>query len=463
MEPHSRPSGVSQFSPSPLPAFPSWTICPARHRRCANAAAEPAIRADGAGRLYGPPRDGLPARDVPGSRATAGVTFAPFLAEPELELSGRVRPGRRRHRPGRGAGAKRAWLYNVYVASLSLANVDVSTSSNGGRSWRLNTTGAKIPLDDREWLAADGRAKVCVSYHDVATSNIDVDCSLDAGATFGGHASAIDAAHTYLVGNNQIGNLAIDPRVHVVYAVFNGIANASEAVCSAVGTCGYHAVWIAVSGDGGRTFTDHPVYVARDASAAFNHQFVNVSIDRAGTVYAVFSDDRSVYYSFSRTRGRTWSAPVRVNRPPSRTAIFPWATAGAPGRLDVVWYGSSSAPAGLTPAAYPSSARWYVFFAQSRNADRRKATFRHARVTVIHRGGVCEEGVSCTGNRDLYDDFGVAASPKTGRAVIVYSDDQYRNDPRNRHEPGCTPKGSNSVQWITRRSRVQLAGPDLRP
>src|SRR5207245_1295966 len=153
-------------------------------------------------------------------------------------------------------------------------------------------------------------------YHDVATSNIDVDCSRDAGASFRGHASAIDAAHDYLLGNNQIGNLAIDPRTHVVYAAFNGIATESEAVCSAIGVCAYHAVWIAVSRDGGRTFTDHRVYVARDSLVAFNHQFVNVTIDRAGTVYAVFSDDRSVYYSFSRTRGRTWSARVRVSRRP---------------------------------------------------------------------------------------------------------------------------------------------------
>ena len=56
------------------------------------------------------------------------------------------------------------------------------------------------------------------------------------GASFRGHASAIDAAHSYLVANNQIGNLAIDTRTHLVYAAFNGIANESEAVCSAIGT-----------------------------------------------------------------------------------------------------------------------------------------------------------------------------------------------------------------------------------
>jgi hypothetical protein len=52
---------------------------------------------------------------------------------------------------------------------------------------------------------------------------------------------------------------------------------------------------------------------------------------------------------------------------------------------------------------------------------------------VNHRGGVCEEGVSCTGNRDLYDDFGVAASPRTGLASIVYSDDQPSNTAGDDH------------------------------
>src|SRR5690242_21096017 len=36
-------------------------------------------------------------------------------------------------------------------------------------------------VDDREWIAADGASKVCVSYHDAVTFNIDVNCSADAG------------------------------------------------------------------------------------------------------------------------------------------------------------------------------------------------------------------------------------------------------------------------------------------
>jgi hypothetical protein len=55
---------------------------------------------------------------------------------------------------------------------------------------------------------------------------------------------------------------------------------------------------------------------------------------------------------------------------------------------------------------------------------------------------VCEAGVTCSGNRDLYDDFGVAASPTTGLASIIYSDDQYH--PGQPNTSGCDASTSNS-------------------
>ena len=57
----------------------------------------------------------------------------------------------------------------------------------------------------------------------------------------------------------------------------------------------------------------------------------------------------------------------------------------------------------------------------------------------MHYGGVCQSGALCSGNRDLFDDFGVGASPTTGLASIVYSDDQYSSgDPNSVNSPSCT-------------------------
>ena len=187
---------------------------------------------------------------------------------------------------------------------------------------------------------------------------------------------------------------------------------------------------MAVSTDGGLTFTDYPVYVNPDPTASYGHQFVNVSVDKAGNVYSVYNDDHFVYYSFSTDRGKTWSGPFKIST--AGTGIFPWSTAGAAGKLDVVYY---KTPYYGTehPDNYPMSAAWTVAFAQNLKATTPGSAWKTQTASpIVHYGGVCESGVTCTGNRDLYDDFGVAANPLTGLASIIYSDDQYRNDADNR-------------------------------
>ncbi|HEX2646157.1 MAG TPA: hypothetical protein VHO95_02920, partial [Candidatus Dormibacteraeota bacterium] len=318
----------------------------------------------------------------------------------------------------------------------------VSTSHDGGKSWSKNVTSATVPVDDREWIAADQATKVCISYHDIVTFNIDVNCSFDAGASFTQLGSAIDPAHAFLLQNNGSGNLTIDPNNHVIYQVFSGIANAAETVVPA----NFHAVWIAVSHDGGVTFTDNTVYVNPDVSVAYGHQFVNASVDRAGNVYVVYTDNHKLFYSFSTDRGQTWTGPVQVNQPPSATAIMPWSVACAPGQLDLVWYGTPFFDGTTTPDNYPSTAAWYVFFAQNRSAATPGSKFTQAAATpVIHYGGVCEGGVTCTGNRDLFDDFGIAVDPTTGAASIAYSDDQPGNDGRDDHTAIATQTGGPRI------------------
>ena len=333
-----------------------------------------------------------------------------------------------------------AGYYNVYVASLSLANIDVSTSQDGGKTFVLNPTSASVPVDDREWIAADGANKVCLSYHDISTDNIDVNCSANAGTTFTQLGDAIDLAHAYNINNNEIGNLAIDPNNHYVYQTFSGI-DQGDLVGSELGTgVGYHVVYMAVSTDGGNTFSDYKVYDNPATATSYGHQFVNVSVDKAGNVYSVYSDNHNVYYSFSTDHGQTWSKPYQLNKAPSATAIEPWSVAGDAGKLDVVWYGTSYYD-GTAPDNYPASAAWNVYFAQNLTATTPGSAFSQAQASPInHYGGVCEGGIGCTGNRDLYDDFGVAASPTTGLASIIYSDDQY--DPAQ--PTGCAQSQSNT-------------------
>jgi hypothetical protein len=465
------------------------TSCPgAGASKCWNIAAEPAIRADGAGNFYATSENGLgtgteawkstdggrhyvtlPSPDATSQTNTTG--FAPGGGDTDLAV---------------GDDANKAGVYPVHVATLSLLNVDVANSQDGGQTFTLDPKAATISGDDREWIAADdshqsplglpleGGDKVCISYHDVETYNINVDCSYDGGTTFTQHAvpGAIDTSHAFLIDNNEIGNLAIARDTyegdgtngnHNIYQVFSGPQDlAGTTACGTAGTC-YNAVWIAVSKDGGQTFTDHLVHAASNINTSYGHQFVNVSVDRKGNIYVVYTDDHNMYYSYSRNQGTTWHGPYRINVSPANTAIFPWSVAGDAGKIDVVYYGTSYYKSGTPPDSYPNSAAWHVYMAQNTNVFGDPTGFvQQAASPINHYGGVCEGGVSCTGNRDLYDDFGVAASPITGLASIVYSDDQYRsNNANNPNSPSCTAATTNTGSCDHTAFATQLSGPGL--
>src|SRR5256886_14282467 len=114
------------------------------------------------------------------------------------------------------------------------------------------------------------------------------------------------------------------------------------------------------------------------------------------------------------------------------------------------------------------TAGWQVYFAQNLAATTPGSKFTQNTASgIIHYGGVCESGVTCTGNRDLLDDFGIAASPTTGLAAIIYPNDQYLNtalEPPTTRTSGsgvCTQALSNSVDCSHTDIAVQTGGSTL--
>jgi hypothetical protein len=448
------------FSLAATPPQSAGTTCPGAGSACTNIASEPMIRASADGTFYASSENGVTSgtiawKSIDGGRHYATLLgpndasqtqdqgFAPGGGDTDLAIA-----------PVRNGSGN----YNVYVASLTLASVSVSTSTNNGASWSLNPVGAIVPGDDREWIAADGASKVCVSYHDPA-ADILVGCSADAGATFNQVADAFDTDHAWLADSNSTGNLAIDSASHVIYQTFSGPASAADTVGCGGFAC-LNVVYMAVSSDGGQSFTDRVVYTNPDPNVAYGSQFTNVSVDKAGNVYSVFTDGNDTFYAWSTDHGVHWSTPRQVNQAPSATAIMPWSVAGAAGKLDIVWYGTSYDDGGVSTADnYPDTAAWYVYFAQNLSATSSRGTFTQVAATpIMHYGGVCLSGIACTGNRDLYDDFGVAANPLTGLASIVYSDDQYRNDATNGSSANCTAAANNSSSCDHTAIATQLTG-----
>jgi hypothetical protein len=270
-------------------------------------------------------------------------------------------------------------------------------------------------------------------------------------------ASALDGTHVWLTAETSIpGAIHIDPNTGYMYVPFSGLASATEAAnpvevaCgSTTGiTCPYllHAVYMAVSTNGGLTFTDHTVYVNPNNQVNYGENFIAMAADNAGNLYEIYSDGVNLYYSYSTDIGETWHGSIQVNQAPSTWAIEPTATAGDPGKLDIVWYGTNGCGAGVTDVNHcAQSANWHVFFAQNLNVFSNPTGFAQAQVTgTNHMGPVCLLGGGCQSYRGLFDDFGVTADPSTGMATIVYDNDMYTpNDSRNLPNPDCTSQYTN--------------------
>src|SRR5881409_3722217 len=176
-------AGPFTFENFALGATPG-TVCPGSSA-CTNGAVEPAIRADATGTFYVSSELGLSAGTLAWKSTDGGLHYTALESPNQIsQACGGVGPGGGDTDLSTAPDANASRIHNVYVASLSLANVTVSTSQDGGQTWSKNVTSATIPIDDREWIAADQATKVCISYHDIVTFNIDVNCSFDAGASF---------------------------------------------------------------------------------------------------------------------------------------------------------------------------------------------------------------------------------------------------------------------------------------
>jgi hypothetical protein len=97
--------------------------------------------------------------------------------------------------------------------------------------------------------------------------------------------------------------------------------------------------------------------------------------------------------------------------------------AGDAGRVDVVWYGTTTP--GLSPQDVPAGTTWDVYMAQSMNLFSNKPTFKQVKVTPspMHVGGICTSGTGCgSSDRDLLDYFMVDIDSR-GFANIAYAED----------------------------------------
>ena len=342
------------------------------------------------------------------------------------------------------------------MASLNLASVNVATSTDNGTSFSQTPVQGGLPVDDREWIAAFGAQTSLLTFHDVATNNIDVLRSDNAGAAYTQIARAIPVGD-YKETNNELGNLVIDHR-NLPDQTGDFYAYQSFVAPSKSGGTHNNEAFLAVSADGGHTWTDRPIPCSiATASSDLNHNFPNISVDPAGNVWYAWSNDHTIRTAKSSDHGSTWTCSGTVSTG-SAQAIFPWLAATS-GGVDLVYYGAPT----------KKNQTFYVDFVQNPTGTP-SGWGTPQRLVAVHKGSVCEEGATCTTGRQLFDDFGVDTDSH-GWAHIAYSHDSpnlggegtYTGSARS-SQSSCPHGGYEVILVARRKDRLAqladaLAGP----
>jgi hypothetical protein len=332
---------------------------------------------------------------------------------------------------------------NLAVVSLSAAEVTGSHSTNRADTFSTpNPATAGVPFDDRMWIdALDDPNHVYMEYHDFGTtSQIFVQRSSDGGETYSGAlGAAIDAATEPSVGppgGNIAGQIKVDRSSCSshgnLYQIFVGPDNPTDNAQNS--SAFFNAAYVGVASGVSLTsptlsFTDYKIFSCGAGStcptgAGLGNLFPALAVDNFGYVYAVWSDNTDIYYSFSNTLGRRWSPAIKVTQNTSQAGksnVFPWVAADANGHVGIAWYGADVAGNSNTVSA--TNTHWNVFVAETVNGHAISPVFTLSQATdhSNHTGQISTGGLLGSSDRSLADFFQIGIDPNH-RINIAYAD-----------------------------------------
>jgi hypothetical protein len=353
--------------------------------------------------------------------------------------------------PGGGDGdvaVNHADPFNLNIPNLavvSLAAAEVTGSHSTDRADTFSTPDpatAGVPFDDRMWIdALDDPNHVYMEYHDFGTtSQIFVQRSNDGGQTYtNGLGTVVDAATEPSVGpptGNIAGQIKVDRSSCSshgnLYQIFVGPDNPVDN--SNNSSSFLNAAYVGVASGVSLTsptlsFTDHKIFSCGAGStcpfgAGLGNLFPSLAVDNFGFVYAVWSDQTDIYYSFSNAHGTRWSPAIKVTQNTSQAGksnVFPWVAADANGHVAVAWYGADQSGNSNT---VPLTTNWNVFVAESVNGHAITPVFTLSQATdhVNHIGQISTGGLLGSSDRSLADFFQIAIDPTSHLTTIAYAD-----------------------------------------
>ena len=177
------------------------------------------------------------------------------------------------------------------------------------------------------------------------------------------------------------------------------------------------------------SFTDYKIFSCGAGSscasgAGLGNLFPALAVDNFGYVYAAWSDNSDIYYSFSNTLGTRWSSAIKVTQNTSQAGksnVFPWIAADANGHVAIAWYGADQAGNSNTVSA--TNTHWNVFVAESVNGHAISPVFTVSQATdhSNHTGQISTGGLLGSSDRSLADFFQIAIDPNH-LVNIAYAD-----------------------------------------
>ncbi len=376
-----------------------------------------------------------------------------------------------------GPDPSNAFIPNVAFLSLSLVDITAAHSTDRGHTFSVSSTAANslpipnpvsavVPGDDRMWMDAfTDPSTVYMNYHDLATFNIDVQRSTDGGATYvSGLGEAIDPQTFPAAGGvpatnsaNVAGQIRLDhtncPSRGNLYALFVAPDSATENLTGGP----LRSVYVGVSTDASLglpafLFVDHKIFTSPTGSpgATFgtNQVFPALANDDLGFLYAVWSDNTTIFLSSSSDQGTTWTTPIQVNSGTTvgKANVFPWVAADANGHAVVTWLGdnlvgNSNDRTKLEKTCSDNTngcwAQWNVYAAETVDGHDLVPSFTQNTASdhVIHSGTVSTGGLGGGADRNLADLFQVALDPQH-RANIAFADDHIASPLCTTQSPG---------------------------
>jgi len=425
-----------------------------------SSAAEPSIRTDRFGRSFVIGPTGVPA-GCKAFRVTHDGSASTFLGFPDHTAGGgdcdwAIGPQETATLPGFGAPTDDGLAYS----SLTLANITTGKSNDGGTTFGPpNAYSQQVAGDDRMWMAADpklnslGFDDVYMTYHDISIVDIQLGVSRDGGQTYVQNVPIInpaDVPQTQWQGSlnsppgpagNGLGNIVARRPTGgalTLYSIFVTPDSSQDNINQGLAATGnFNRVYEAVG-----TVTDVPAPGAAIISwrnyevyhgpigSRYDRIFPITVVDAAGKVYAIWTDGNHIMVKNDAT-GTGWNpaaAPTLIANPTGvNTTIMPWASAGAGGIADVVFYGAAGGSGAQPNPQDDPNNQWNVYMAQTIDGGATWGVFKASDHT-IHTGPICIDGLGCdlstpARDRTLLDFFQVSIDPTNGAADIAYSDD----------------------------------------